>query len=470
MSNSKEIHRVTKFEPIGVCNKQQMGIMYVDSFIMPYMIEPTEGEHDYNECEGCQINLKNYTEYYRKVFNGMMENEAFPNCCEHHRKLIKNPYFKITDFIQVPEWTAKKLIYTKQHIRNNIDTDGAIKEITDYIEYVARSFGAMPDGCGEPLFLYSKYLKEVRHHISELKFEGTKEELKEDYYKRDKILEYIDAIGMVTDKSTDSAKDLNILMGKYEEWLKVFPFDISFFENLKEKYANSRPFLKAEDYNKYTGVTKARLFTKNELIERLLSLTKKLIKQINSFVLYKKDLLTEPDKLKLEIILKEREFVLNNDTDSKSKNPKRRYIKVLKKWLKDEKRFISEITPYIEKAEQDKSKTNKSVLKEIWLAEAKLSIDDLLQKGIDKGMWNSQYEIIGKRGGAYGTGKTLLSNLAHALRGYSISEEIDYKVIGKAFCEQFKIKPNASTKEPYKTFNKENKPIKDRIKKAFSIK
>lgn len=470
MANSKEFHRVTKFDSIGACTKQQLGIMYVDSFIMPYMIEPTEGEHDYKECDSCQTNLKSYTEYYIKAFNGQLENKAFPDCCQYHKKLYENPFFRINDFIQVPEWTAKKLIFTKQHIRNNIDTDNAIKEITDYIEYVVRSFGAMPNKCGEPLFLYSKFLKDIRHHVSEIKFVGTDTELKVDYYKQDKILEYIDSIGVINDSARDSAKDLNILIGKYQEWLKVFPFDISFFKELKEDYENSIPFFKAEDHNKYTGLTKARLFTKDELIDRLLSLTKRLIKQVNSYVLYKNNSLNEPDVLKLEILLKEREFVLENDTDSKSKNPKSRYIKVLKRWLKDEKQFISEITPYIKKVEQDNAKTSKSALQEIWLAESKLSIEDLLQIGIDAGIWNEQFEIIVKKKSLYGTGKTLLSNLAHALKGYSISEEIDYKVIGKAFCQQFNIAINQSTKEPYKQFNQEKRELKDQLKRVFSIK
>lgn len=141
------------------------------------------------------------------------------------------------------------------------------------------------------------------------------------------------------------------------------------------------------------------------------------------------------------------------------------YIQFQIKHYKEAKRF------YTEKEElETKYSLENNPLRDIWLAEAKLSIKDLLQLGIDKGMWNEKYEIFIKKGSVYGTGKTFLANLAHALKGHSISEETDYKVIGKAFCEQFNIEPNANTKEPYKTFNKENKPIKDRIKKAFSIK
>ncbi len=121
-----------------------------------------------------------------------------------------------------------------------------------------------------------------------------------------------------------------------------------------------------------------------------------------------------------------------------------------------------------ENKESKTTRTNKR-LSQIWLAEPKLSIDDFLQKGIDVGIWNENFDIIVKRGSLYGTGKTLLSNLAHAVRGYCISHQTDYKIIGKAFCEQFKIEISESTNEPYKVFNKENRAIKDQLKRAFSI-
>ena len=140
------------------------------------------------------------------------------------------------------------------------------------------------------------------------------------------------------------------------------------------------------------------------------------------------------------------------------------YIQFQIKHYNEAKRFYSENEEI-----ETKYKSKSNYLQSIWLANAKLSIDDLLQKGIDAGIWNEQYEIIVKKKSMYGTGKTLLSNLAHALKGYSISEEIDYKVIGKAFCQQFNITINQSTKEPYKSFNKQKKSIKDELKRVFSI-
>jgi hypothetical protein len=113
--------------------------------------------------------------------------------------------------------------------------------------------------------------------------------------------------------------------------------------------------------------------------------------------------------------------------------------------------------------------TDKKILQEIWLGEAKLSIVDFLQKGIDAGIWNEQFQIITQKGTLYGTGKTLLANLAIALRGYSISHETDYKVIGKAFCTVFNVEIKESTKEPYKAFNTVNNKILVQLKRAFSI-
>ena len=111
-----------------------------------------------------------------------------------------------------------------------------------------------------------------------------------------------------------------------------------------------------------------------------------------------------------------------------------------------------------------------SSLKSIWMPEAKISFQEFLQAGIDKGIWNEQYQIITKKGGLYSTGKDLLGSLFVALKGFAISENIDYKVAGKAFCEFFHIMIKEHTKEPYKAFSSGNQKIIKELRRAFGIK
>jgi hypothetical protein len=114
-------------------------------------------------------------------------------------------------------------------------------------------------------------------------------------------------------------------------------------------------------------------------------------------------------------------------------------------------------------------KKQKTELYEIWLSNPKITIEDFLQLGIDKGIWNEQYNIITAKGSLYGTGKSLLGNLYIALKGYAINENTDYKLVGKAFCDTFNIKRNEKIKEPYKVFSSGNQKIIKQFKTAFSI-
>lgn len=89
------------------------------------------------------------------------------------------------------------------------------------------------------------------------------------------------------------------------------------------------------------------MHTKSSLIDVLLDLTNKLLTQINTATLYEKGLLTEPQKIKLELVLNERKMKLKQGYVNSSKDEEQRYRKILKEWFADEKRFIDEITSIV---------------------------------------------------------------------------------------------------------------------------
>src|SRR5690606_26706986 len=117
------------------------------------------------------------------------------------------------------------------------------------------------------------------------------------------------------------------------------------------------------------------------------------------------------------------------------------------------------------------SSENVKKLKSIWLAEPKITVDDFLQKGNDKGFWNDNLNLtIQKSNSTYGTGKTFLGNVFIAFKGWAIPEHFDYKEAGKVFCEVFNIKIKESIKEPYKAFSSGNRKQIAELKRTFGVK
>ena len=117
--------------------------------------------------------------------------------------------------------------------------------------------------------------------------------------------------------------------------------------------------------NKYTGIAKAKMHTKGSLIDVLLNLTNNLLTQINTTTLYEKGLLTEPQKIKLELVLNERKMKLKQGYVNSSKDEEQRYRKILKEWFADEKRFIDEVTPIVKALPPQPISVNESRTKKV---------------------------------------------------------------------------------------------------------
>jgi len=133
------------------------GFHNIDMYDPPIETKPTIGSHDYNNCKECQTHIERITTGLRNKYEGNSEKKGFPFCCPFHSNLVQNPHFKKEDFDEVPEMIAFKVVFTHQHIINNINSDNWYKTITDYIEYTIMSFGQMPKGCGIPLYLDDYY-------------------------------------------------------------------------------------------------------------------------------------------------------------------------------------------------------------------------------------------------------------------------------------------------------------------------
>lgn len=265
--------------------------------------------------------------------------EQFPNCCFFHKSvfeisekwLLKSSNYCNNKDVAVK--IVKQLSYTQHHIKERENIDDWYNDITNYIEYNIDSFGHPATG----LHLYLDFLKQwIEHKQSKIP-----------KIKKQSLIEFIENCLNPIDIDKIPMTDFNMLLDTYNKWFKIFPFEISFFATLKPHFENLRPIFNGKKHNPYSKTYTFKAHTKGSLINFLLNLTNNLLTQINTITLYEKGLLTEPQKIKLELVLNERKMKLKQGYVNSSKDEEQRYRKILKEWFADEKGFIDEVTPLL---------------------------------------------------------------------------------------------------------------------------
>ena len=74
--------------------------------------------------------------------------KKFPNCCESHKKLIGNKWFKKSDYDELPNKVTEQLYYTTRFMETRVMDEFWLKDVKDYIEHNILSFGQLPEGYG----------------------------------------------------------------------------------------------------------------------------------------------------------------------------------------------------------------------------------------------------------------------------------------------------------------------------------
>lgn len=388
MSKRQRTVYFNNLKTIDYCGKPAMYQMDVTGiYEVPFEVDPVEGEHDYRTCNKCQENYKSMVSSSNEQFNGLGENEPFPLCCADHRELLKLDAFDRKDFEKVPEMVARKTMYVHQHILNSEKTEDWYKRITHYFEWVLSSFGTMPENCGYPL--YSIWFFDVTRQL----LIDCKDFDKE---KKETILNYLNSFFGPERKGS---VDFNLLISTYQKWMNIFPFELnSYFGKLEQHYRNTLPILNGEiETNMYSGISKAKIHTQSSLIEALIKLTDDILTHINGLQMYEAGLITDANKIKLDLAIHSRKLKLKEGYKSKAQGEEQKYRKILKAWFKDEKKFINEITPLL-KTEPTQKKETKSEIFESSIAKhgffdlpktkglSKRAKDDLIQKMNAKGM------------------------------------------------------------------------------------
>jgi len=346
---------VDKVEEINFCGNQLFQFTGGE-YEIPFSIQPTECAHNFENCENC----RKHHELLMKEIKPLTD--KFPFCCEAHSKLTEFPDFKIDDYKNMEKEIADKVYFTHHHIIDRIDNEDWYEDITDYISFVTESFGTLPPQFGGSFQLdsYFIYVLELIRTVENIITSDTISN-KEIKIRVEKIKAYLNSFRKDNDVKKDT--DLNLLLSTYDKWFKIFPFELSYFDEIRERYRTNIPIL-AEPFhlNKYSKVKVAKLHTKETLTQVLLKTTKDILSQVNGASLLKKGLLTNTDKIKFDLIVKRRETELA-ELQFIDNSKQSGYIKVLKKWLKGEKKFIDEITPYLKKqSSQNQASYNRTDL------------------------------------------------------------------------------------------------------------
>lgn len=299
---------------------------------VPYNTLPIEGyEKPTNEETGKEF--PHCCPYHTWIYeNSVKWFSEFPNCCDGHKAFVKKPWFKKELYNGITDKIVRQVNFTEHHIQTQATKSDWYKDITDYIDWTIFSFG-------HPAVGLHIYLQSLRHYI-----QTNAKELNDE--QRKQLLSFLQKH---YETPKEQGTDFNILYQTYQQWLKVFPFGLnSYFGHLKEKFEKQFPILNGKpEINKYSGTARVKLHTKESLIEALLNLTNSLLTQINGATLYEKALITDASKMKLELVIESRKMKLAEGYLNKSKSEEQRYRKILKEWIRDEKRFFEEITPLL---------------------------------------------------------------------------------------------------------------------------
>jgi len=284
-----------------------------------------EEPKDFPECCGYHSSIKEQLEEWFT---------EFPDCCKNHEELKTRTWFDKKKYIGVPSKILTELSFTENFISKNVEKDNWFEEISDYINYSIESFGT-PNIGGNKYFVYLKNWIETTKPND---FEFPK-------WKRNQLLEFLENL---SNPPAKPKTDLNILFSTFQKWTKTFP-NLPYFNNLKKELKNKIPLnimLYEPKSNKFTGITKFKMRTKGELIEILIKSTKNLLASVNTPLLLENKLIDDKQKYEIDL-LNEQHNIKQNQLLVEYSKKEIRYVKIIKKWLKNEKEYIGKLRPLL---------------------------------------------------------------------------------------------------------------------------
>lgn len=292
------------------------------------VIEGFEAPQDYpNCCDRHKQALKYVTDWWKE----------FPDCCDHHKEMAIKHWFNKDDYGYVPEKILTCFLYFEYHVSQKINNDNWFKDINNYIDHLSFSFGHPPVGFHQLTVLMEHFVEYTK---------PTDWDFSED---RRKTL--LDHMRRPVEDNVQKRKnsDLNLLYTIYQKWLKAVP-NVAYFSYLKQRTTNKIPmnlFLYEHEHNPYLGMTSSKVRTNSELLQILIDTTKKALSNFDTTQYVKEGLITEAQQLNINLI-NENHRVKQFELSEEFNKTEIRYIKIVKKWLSNEKKYFKEILPLIQ--------------------------------------------------------------------------------------------------------------------------
>lgn len=310
-------------------------------------------EHNTKPIQGCILPVNadtgeqfpNCCEIHQRMVLELSEwFEKFPNCCKHHSELAANGIISKEQYTGIVEKIIIQFWYTQDCITRKIENEDWFDEITEYIEYTIDSFGFSEIGAGDYRHYLKKWLQNrLNDNLEKIKLQ--------------RIIDFTENYGKVN----DSNADLHLLYSTYQKWLKLFPFEISLFADLKPRFESLfemteggllaiHPQLLLSGHikkNRYSNIVKVEIHTESSFVEALQKLTKYLLSSLNIAELRKQGVINDLTATQLEFC----EATLKTKTERITKDYTKgelEYLNTLEEWLGVHKEYFNEIKTLLE--------------------------------------------------------------------------------------------------------------------------
>lgn len=329
--------------------------MHQDFYLPPKSFKETFNNDSFEIREELKPLFIHLNETLNKKYHGLEGKPPFPNCCHEHRNLAKLDSFRPEHFTEVAYWTAQKAFFTIDFIFNNLTKDDFKVNFRDFLDNVVRSFGSIPKGYGEP-YLLSSFIDYLKYFI-ENQTQGLTIKGKEFIYSE---------IFNATNPPNININEFKILVEKYHEWLKIFPFQIPFMKDYKKYYEVSviTNIIKQERTNKYGSYKVIYPHNQESLLQSLNTITLDLLGKIKVNDLKNKWSISEFQENQQAIDDKKLELDVMEITRQHSKG-KLQYVKALKKWLKLHAKYFINLEKRFEGLELIEKNKRENLVKRI---------------------------------------------------------------------------------------------------------
>ena len=261
---------------------------------------------------------------------------VFPNCCDHHRSLAEAGDLKKDQYEFIPEKIVLLAAQTEQVIDESINKPDWEEAISGYIDYCFLSFGLYAIGLNMYLDSIKKYVTSSEDILPE------KTKIITDH------IIYVRANFKYDVLSTEFFDyDDHIV----QDWLQLFPFGLEIFKNNKlpsQYFTIPLPYDISKKRFQFSSIIYS--LSERNLVEYLKAQTLDLVSSINASNLFQKGTLTDPEKMKLELLLKERTLQIEKmkrEDDSRHNDS----VNILEQWFKEEVAFLDQIAPLIKERE-----------------------------------------------------------------------------------------------------------------------